>query len=81
MGVFIVGDEVGATPTPRQRSMCSFFSTVGRNRPWNRHMMNGWEFQSHVHHGDVGGSEPTQGGPTSQVGRSTPASMWAPPTF
>jgi len=34
-------------------------------------MINGWEFPSHVHHGDVGGSELTQGGPTSQVGRST----------
>jgi hypothetical protein len=34
-------------------------------------MINGWEFPSHVHHGDVGGSEPTQGGPKSQVGRLT----------
>jgi len=32
-------------------------------------MINVWEFPSHVHHGDVGGSEPTQGGPTWQVGR------------
>jgi len=55
---------------PRQRSVCSF-STVGSNRPWNHHMVNGWEFPSHVHHGDVGGSEPTQGGPTWQVGRPT----------
>ena len=34
-------------------------------------MINGWEFPSHVHHGDVGGSEPTQGGPTWQVGQPT----------
>jgi len=34
-------------------------------------MVNGWEFPSHVHHGDVGGSEPTQGEPTPQVGGPT----------
>jgi len=34
-------------------------------------MINGWEFPSHDHHGDIDGSEPTQGGPTSQVGRPT----------
>jgi len=34
-------------------------------------MINGWGFPSHVHHGDIGGSELTLGGPTSQVGRPT----------
>ena len=32
-------------------------------------MINGWEFPSYVHHGDVGGSEPTQVGAHMSVGR------------
>jgi len=32
-------------------------------------MINGWEFPSHVHHGDVGGSEPTHVGAHMSVGR------------
>jgi len=32
-------------------------------------MINGWEFPSHVHHRDVGGSEPTQVGSHMLVSR------------
>jgi len=41
------------------------------HRPWNCHMINGWGFPSHVHHGDIGGVQPTLGGPHVRVGRPT----------
>jgi len=62
-GVFIAGGGVGATPLHAMLVIrLNFNMHHWINRPWNRHIINGWGFPSHVHHVDVGGSEPTQDG-------------------
>ena len=56
-------------------SMSAFHVTSSMHhwikRPWNHHMINGWAFPSHVHHGDVGGVQPTLGRPHVRVGQPT----------
>mgnify|MGYP004595601987 CR=1 FL=1 len=71
---FIEGDGVGVTPSPRHRSAWHLLSTLGSNRPHNRHLINGrgkstcgtcgegrWEATDPGTAFDVGSGDPTSG--------------------